>query len=274
MYIIERRKRQPLSTEPSETIPTPETKSEIKTISEQDRFFMECDLTKHYFFETVREFETTVKHDYRTNDTDSNIEKSVEIVATNFINILSEIYMDEAIYWQRIFSSCSRTNSCIDCIITSEDFLHRQNEAFKTFVDFFSFFYSYYGYEDDEVAIFKKTVRANQDFIDEIIKIKKDIRKICLRDSVCIKKKMFRILERMHSFVQSVDNGIDDAISNMKRSADVADTKKLFRTKHPHISVNEMKTKDIVDLVNSTDTNNLLRDIQESFELREEEMRS
>jgi len=263
-YLLTKQQQKPKEpvTVESETIPQPYN-------ADKDRYFMECDLTKHYFFDTGHDFQMTIRHDYRTNDSDSIVDKAVEIVASNFIHILSEVYMDEAIYWQNIFGGCYRTNSCIECIVTSEEFLRRQNEAFDTFVDLFSFFYSYYGYSYDEVLTFKKTVKSNDDFVAEMNRVKKDIKKICLRDTVCIKRKMFRILERMHGFVQTVENGIDEAIVNLR--SNTADDRKLFRNKHPLMSIEEMKTQNIVDGV---DAKNLLRDIRDSFEMHEEKMRS
>ena len=255
------------------TIPIEPT-SEPSYVTEKDRFFMECDLTKHYLFDTVRDFQMTLRHDYRTNDTDSNIEKAIEIVGDNFINILEDVYMDEAIYWQRIFSGCTRTNSCVECVVGNQEFLQRQLDSFDSFVDLFSLFYSYYNYSYNEVVLFKKIIHINRDLISEIVKIKADIKKICLRDSVCIKKKMFRILERMHSFVQSVENGADEVISVARETLAESNNKKLFKKRQPTISVAEMKTKDIVRIVSSSDPEKLLIDFQESFELHEEKMRS
>jgi hypothetical protein len=242
--------------------------------SDKDRFQMDCDLTKHYFFSTADDFENVMTHDYRTSPIDGNVEKAVEIVGKNFISILREVYAEEAFYWQQILSGCKRENSCVECIVTKEAFLNRQLDTLTSFVDIFTLFYSYYDYSYDEISVFKHAIVANRDFTSEVIKIKKDIKKICMKDSPCVKRKMFRILERLHSFIQAIENGIDEAVTNLRETLPNIDDKKLFTKKRPLISIEEMRSMDIVRIIDNSSPDNFLSDFRESFELHEEQMRS
>lgn len=241
-------------------------------LTDRKRFAIDIDLTEHYLFDVVGEFVDSIRTDYRAGYNDSDVDRAIVIILENFINIISDIYKDESNYWQSIFTGCKKDNSCVQCVISPEQFQKRQLDIFDDFIELFTTFTDHYDFSREESIIIKKILVSLRSFDTLLTSTKKEIKNICHKDSVCLKKKMFKIMDKISDFIGTVDNNLDDTISVIKRQFPEPSSK-WFKTRPHLVSVVDMKTRKLLKSAEKTDVDSFIQGIADSFEMQEQKIR-
>lgn len=249
-----------------------ETIANNTVLSDRKRFVIDTDLTEHYLFDVVDEFVDSIRTDYRAGYNDSDVDRAIVIILENFINIIGDIYKDESNYWQTIFTGCKKDKSCVQCVISTEQFLKRQLDIFDDFVDLFTTFTDHYEFSHEETVMIKKILANLRSFDVLLTSTKKEIKNICNKDSVCLKKKMFKIMDKISDFIGTIDNNLDDTILIVKRQFPNPSSK-WFKTRPHLVSVVDMKTQKLLKSAEKTDVDSFIQGIADSFEMQEQKIR-